>query len=102
MKHTFFVEIVNYGSMPDNDLLHPKVIYVAREEGIDKGVKFLCPCGCKIPIWLPLGDDNHEGGSGDKRSITWMLQDKLISISPSIQVLGGCNSHFHIQLNEVI
>jgi len=85
MKVTEFkILVFQYGKLPDISDMMEDVIYVAREDGIDNGIKFLCPCGCGFPIWLPLGKDNNEGGSAEPRTMKWIIQDAVLCIYPSI------------------
>lgn len=95
----FFVEIHEFGKLPKE--MSVEVLRVARENGIDKGVSFICPCG-EHQIYIPLGEDNNEGGSEEERQLIWTLPDKILSITPSIKVNGGCNLHFYITLNKFV
>jgi hypothetical protein len=91
---------IDYKDSPENKDMKSDVIYIVSLPDEGQGIRFLCPCGCKLPIWIPLGEMNNEGGSGP-RELIWH-DEKTISISPSIQVKGGCNYHFFIQKNKVI
>lgn len=99
MKTTEYkVQVIPFGTLKNEE---EGVIYVSREDGLDKCVNFICPCGCGLQTYLPFGEWNHEGGS-EPRSMEWHVIDKVLSINPSIEVLGGCKSHYHIKRNKVV
>lgn len=76
--------------------LSPEVIYIIRNE--ERGIfamSTLCPCGCGQVVYLSLEHqfDPH-----------WELEqhdDGTVTISPSVQQLGGCGSHYFIRRNEI-
>jgi len=100
MKTTeYTVRVIGWPSMLEG--YEPGIIEVMRDsDGTDKSLRFLCPCG-RVKIYIPLGDDNNEGGSG-KRELHWIEKNKILSITPSILVKGDCNEHFHITRNTVV
>jgi hypothetical protein len=58
-------------------------------------IKFLCPCGCKVYVVLPL---ESIGGMRPH----WKLQCVYpVTVSPSIRQLIGCKSHYFIENNKV-
>ena len=68
---------------------------------LSKGcVVFRCPCdlGCDQPmVLLPIAglEDQH----GYKTGARWQLQSEPgepLTLSPSIQRIGGCRSHFFV------
>ena len=93
--------LVKIGHFPTKDDGYENgVIEVLRDvNGVDVSLRFLCPCG-QTKIYIPLGDDSNEPGN-DLREIVWIEKDKVISISPSIEVRGGCKEHFYIVNNKV-
>lgn len=100
MKTTEYkIQVIPFGTLKDQQ---EGTIYVSQEEGIDKCVNFICPCGCGLQTYFPFGESNHEGGSGEPRSMQWHVKGEILSISPSIEVVGGCKSHYHIKYNKVV
>lgn len=70
--------------------LKERQIYV---EG-DWTAAFLCPCGCNDKIELNLINDTYP---------CWQIVDnKIATISPSINKKDGCRSHFFIRKGEVV
>lgn len=58
---------------------------------------FLCPCGCQTLVALPL-----ENKTKQHHTITWQITSTdPVTLSPSIQQLDGCKSHYFIQSNRV-
>lgn len=92
------VKVIPFGSLKDVD---EGIIYISEEDETSISANFICPCGCGLQTYLPFGESNNEGGDGP-RTLTWHEKDILLSISPSIQVRGGCNSHYHIKFNQVL
>lgn len=100
MKTTEYrVETVPFGCVPKD--LEASVIYIAIENYVEYSASFLCPCGCGLNTYLPFEKNNNEGGS-EARLLFWDQPFSVLSITPSIQVRGGCNSHYHITKNKVI
>lgn len=79
----------------DNEQVEPGKIYVLQNGDLDLDcVKFLCPCGCAQVVYLPV----HVGGDRQQEhewGLLWHPEGTL-SLYPSIQQRGGCNSHYHI------
>lgn len=95
----YTVKIIGWPSALDG--YEDGIIEVMRDsDGVDKSIRFMCPCG-KVKIYIPLGEDNNEGGSGT-REIHWIEKDKVLSITPSIQIKRDCNEHFFITANKVV
>jgi len=95
----YTVKILNFPIKSDG--YESGIIEVFRDkDGTDLALRFLCPCG-QSKIYIPLGADNNEGGGTTERQIFWPDKDKVISVTPSIQVRGGCNEHFYIVNNKV-
>jgi hypothetical protein len=100
MSKEYTIKVISYPSPVDG--YEDGIIEVMRDsDGIDRSIRFLGPCG-KCKIYLPLGEDNNEGGSSSPRELHWIEKDKILSITPSILVKGGCNEHFHITRNKVV
>ncbi len=98
-RDIYSIKVIDFPS--ENEGYEDGVIEVMRDETrMDRSLRFLCPCG-QSKIYIPLGDDNNEGGGPGPRQMFWIEKDKVLSITPSIQVMGGCNEHFHIYNNKV-
>jgi len=103
MTLEYKVKIISYPTFEDGYI--DGIIEVLRDEnGVDRALRFLCHHdheNGKCKIYIPLGEENNEGGSGE-RKITWVVKDEVLTISPSIQIKGGCNCHYHITENKVV
>lgn len=80
------------GQAPDPGDMEPDELYIEYDHDGSCGVAtFVCPCGCPRHIYLNLDQqikpcwsvDNHEDGT--------------TTISPSINCLTGCKSHFWVK-----
>lgn len=74
--------------------LEPGILYCQTLPELEKpwAVFFLCPCGCKDEVNIPVLDP----GSWSLR-----LDGVVPTISPSIARLTGCKSHFFITDGKV-
>jgi hypothetical protein len=78
------------------EILEPDTIYVSKEYNV---MSHLCPCGCLKEVVLKIGNHN------DIYKVEWMMIDNengTVTFIPSVQVLGGCWSHYHIVNNEIV
>jgi predicted DNA-binding protein with PD1-like motif len=77
------------------NVLEKNVHYIAKEYNTSV---HLCPCGCGMDVVLRLGNHN------DQEKVEWTLieEGELVTIIPSIEVLGGCRSHYHIIRNTIV
>lgn len=84
----------NVDYMPDHKDMEPGVLYLSRNWSC---VKFLCPCGCGIEVYLPADSvGNHP------HLWSYTEQGGIITIAPSVQQRGHCGSHYFIQSNKVV
>jgi hypothetical protein len=77
------------------DKIENKTIYVVGENGYDWLATFRCPCGCNSLIQLSLLKETDP---------SWSITHhgkKVISISPSVNRVIGCKSHFFITKGDV-
>ena len=94
-KHfQYKVEII-----PDNpnpEKLQKDIVYVVGEKRYKKWAYMKCPCGCNEIIMLSLNNNSFPSWS--------VRQDKLgrATISPSINKLDGCRSHFLVKKGKLI
>lgn len=82
--------------MPDIECIRNKVIYIVGETGFEWAVAFKCPCGCGDLIHLNLLQE---------ASPSWQINfDKMgrISLSPSIERIVRCKSHFTLIKGMVV
>ena len=85
--------------IPDNpnpDILKTNIVYVVGEKSFVKWAYLKCPCGCNDSIMLSLNKNIYPSWS--------VKQDKLgrATISPSVNKLEGCKSHFLIKKGRLI
>lgn len=88
------VEIIPENPNPEN--LKKNIVYIVGGERYVKWAYMKCPCGCNEPIMLSLNKNSFP---------SWTVkQDKLgrATISPSINKLDGCKSHFLIKKGKLI
>lgn len=93
-QFNYKVEIIPDNPNPDN--LKKDIIYVVGEKRFVKWAYMRCPCGCNDSIMLSLDKNNFPSWS--------VKQDKLgrATISPSINKMDGCRSHFLIKKGKLI
>ena len=101
--------IVNDDRQPDRCDLKPGVFYVIVIAGwppyqhlADKivGVRFLCPCGCGVPVWestrhRPVTIKNRHG----KQTLTF--GETGDTSGDSVKMRGGCGSHYFVKDNVI-
>lgn len=68
------------------------------------GIAFDCPCGCDSRCYIGFKNPPDGGPPCDVRDVNWQRQGdtfETITLSPSIQRIGGCGWHGWIQNGEV-
>lgn len=85
--------------IPDNpnlENLKKDTVYVVGEKRYMKWAYMKCPCGCNEIIMLSLNRNSYPSWS--------VKQDSLgrATISPSINKLSGCKSHFFVKNGKLI
>lgn len=90
----FKVEIIS--NNPNPDKLKKNIVYVVGGETYIKWAYLKCPCGCNEVIMLSLDKTNSPSWS--------VKQDNFgrATISPSVNKLVGCRSHFLIKKGKLI
>jgi len=73
----------------DVEVISNEIVYVIDSDQI---IKFRCPCGCNEIIQLSMVDGNVP---------KWKVIN-YNTISPSINRIVGCRSHFSIILGTVV
>ncbi|KUM52207.1 DUF6527 family protein [Rheinheimera sp. EpRS3] len=88
------VSVIEDDSPPNR--LPMRNLILAREDGEDWAVGFLCPCGCKRKIELMLIDEVKPN---------WKLtldERSRPTIHPSVWLKVGCKSHFWLRNGKII
>ncbi len=75
--------------------LKEETLYVIHGSGKPKWVKFICPCGCGQEICLNLMKSYSPYWSIKKET------DGSMTVSPSVNIIEGCKSHFFIKSNKI-
>ena len=88
------VEIIPDNPNPQN--IEKDIVYIVGEKRYMKWAYMKCPCGCNETIMLSLNKNSSPSWS--------VKQDKLgrATISPSINKLDGCKSHFLIKNGKLV
>lgn len=76
--------------MPNEDEFKSETVYIVGENGYSWLAAFQCPCGCKDIIQLNLLPEANPN---------WKIYNKKggkITISPSVERIVGCKSHFNL------
>jgi hypothetical protein len=67
-----------------------------REEGgPPTRLTFLCPCGCGTPAGVAVAKDMNDRG-GNHPVWQWDGNIEKPTITPSIQIIGGCGWHGYL------
>jgi len=77
------------------ELLQRGEIYVVGAPHHQWAVAFKCPCGCGEDIWLNLIEGHPQ------RWRVAINSKGQLSLSPSVNRVVGCRSHFILQNNRV-
>lgn len=80
--------------------IDPGVLYIQRnDQGAPLFAHFLCPCGCGHEMSVPLQGPNSYPPA-KKWHLAYDADDKP-GISPSIEMVEGCRSHYFIRSAKV-
>lgn len=93
-KRKCYCKITNLQS-GDISKLKEGEIQIVKGDTNPKWIKFICPCGCRFEIVLPLMKSRYPHW-------TIIEEAESVSIHPSIDIKDGCKSHFWIKKNQVI
>jgi hypothetical protein len=83
------------GRAEEPDALLPRVVYLIGEQEVWAAV-FLCPCGCRKPVWL-----NLLKGHRPRWSVS-VTAKGVPTVSPSINRRVGCRSHFFLRAGKIV
>ncbi len=94
--------------LPDHmheDLPKPGQICVIVGTEVSKrcgpSVHYLCPCGCGKEIFLPCHTPEEPRTTEPKWGLWLAPESNLVTLTPSIQDNGPCQSHYHIKHGRV-
>lgn len=90
-RHVRFID----GDTPPS-VIEGRDLVVAREDGEDWAVAFLCPCGCGDRLELAL---IPEACPNWKLSVS---SNNLPTLHPSVWRKNGCRSHFWLREGLVV
>lgn len=88
------IKIIDGDTLPNH--LPLRNIVLAREDGEDWAVGFMCPCGCGKKLELLLVKE---------ASPNWKLTidaSNKPSLHPSVWLKSGCRSHFWMRKGKVV
>ncbi|MDQ8011386.1 MAG: DUF6527 family protein [Flavobacterium nitrogenifigens] len=77
------------------DIPKRNVLYFIGEEGYYWQFVMLCPCGCSSLLYMNLMDDYNPYWS-------YKIENDLITITPSIDRIVGCKSHFFVRNGNIV
>lgn len=77
------------------DKLKSGTVYLVGNQGYIWQCVMLCPCGCKQILYSNLIEDYDPHWS-------YNIKENIISLSPSIDRLVGCRSHFFLTDGKII
>ena len=87
-----------YGPIVDKAPGKIHFLYWVEAGGIRKPwvALYRCPCGCGHTSHIPV-NDTHDPGNN------WglVIDGDKVTLTPSIQALYGCKSHYFIEANQV-
>ena len=86
---------VSLGDLPDKENVKNNIVYIIGEENFEWCLVFQCPCGCQDIIYLNLLTDTRPCWRIEKH------EKECFSISPSINRIVGCKSHFFLKENSI-
>ena len=76
----------------------PHLIYIEGQYGEEDFAKFLCPCGCNESITLSTLPITKSSWSIKYNGVF----KKNVTLTPSINRMIGCRSHFFIRKGKVV
>ena len=91
-------KLIEVDDRPEPYKIREDVLYNWRDEGFHY-VIFRCPCGCRRIVYIPC----RIPGARSKLETAWncVIDNGLLTLTPSIQSLGACRSHYYIVQNKV-
>lgn len=76
------------------DHLRSGTVYLIGNDGYFWQMLMICPCGCKKALYMNLIEDYDPYWK-------YEIRGKTISISPSINRMVGCRSHFFLKNGKI-
>jgi hypothetical protein len=77
------------------DIAKKNILYFIGNEGYYWQFVMLCPCGCNSLLHMNLMDDYDPYWS-------YQIHDDLITVTPSIDRVVGCKSHFFVREGRIV
>lgn len=78
---------------PNSKYFKEGVLHHSKELNV---IEYLCPCGCKQKVFI-----NSKGYMSTATCWDITLKDGKVTVSPSIRMTSGCESHYFIKENKV-
>jgi hypothetical protein len=81
------------------------VVYICHDFDL---LALSCPCECGAKIHLPTGRKLTGGSTAawtktsHKHGPRWEFNEQTKTVTPSIQYLGECHSHFYIRDGDIV
>lgn len=76
------------------DRMRSGTVYLVGNQGYYWQTVMICPCGCQQILYMNLIDDYDPYWK-------FNIQGKTISLSPSVNRLVGCKSHFFLKNGKI-
>jgi hypothetical protein len=76
------------------DKMRDNTVYLISNQGYIWQCVMLCPCGCGESLYTNLMDDFDPYWK-------YVIEEKTISLKPSIDRLVGCKSHFFLTRGKI-
>ncbi|MCW3109109.1 MAG: hypothetical protein JWQ09_3615 [Segetibacter sp.] len=74
--------------------MRQSILYVVTNEGFDWQAVMICPCGCNKVLQMNLIADYSP-------SWKYKVDQKLVSLYPSVHRQVGCRSHFYLTKGKI-
>jgi hypothetical protein len=76
------------------DQMRSGTVYLVGNQGYYWQTVMICPCGCQQALYMNLMDDYDPYWK-------YTIHGKTISLSPSVNRLVGCKSHFFLRSGKI-
>ncbi len=76
------------------DQMRSGTVYLVGNQGYYWQTVMICPCGCQRILHMNLMDDHRPYWK-------YHIKGKTISLSPSVNRLVGCKSHFFLREGKI-
>ncbi len=86
-------------SLPELVEMEDGILYLSTQY---QATSHKCPCGCGIEVYLPLADKPVTGTDDEGNFWYGYVNEGLVTLNPSIEIRGGCRSHYNIEKNKIV